>query len=79
MDADKTKNWQFYEPRKAKRDEIFLQTLLEAGSVFTLSVLGQRRWGIVLWHFAKHHYWFRKHNRKSESGLQIQDIGMLFL
>ena len=49
------------------KSEIFLQTLLEAGSVFTLSVLGAT--AIVKLFSGVLHYQFRKRNRKSESGV----------
>ena len=50
------------------KSEIFLQTLLEAGSVFTLSVLGATAIGKLFSGVCKCHYWFRNSNRKSESG-----------
>lgn len=50
------------------KSEIFLQTLLEAGSVFTLSVLGATAIGKLFSGVCKRHYRFRNSNRKSESG-----------
>ena len=70
VDADKAKRGgNLYELGKTK-SEIFLQTLLEAGSVFTLSVLGATAIGkLFSGVLQKCHYWFRNSNRKSESGV----------
>ena len=58
------------------KSEIFLQTLLEAGSVFTLSVLGATAIG-KLFSGVLQNVITGTENLKVV--LQIQDIGMLFL
>lgn len=68
-----------YESRQDK-SEIFLQTLLEAGSVFTLSVLGATAIGKLFSGVLQNVITGSETVTENlKVVLQIQDIGMLFL